>query len=137
MKKHLKYFFGLFSFGLTLISMQSGFYFYKILFGLSTAILATGVFEILRLATLLYLSLNLETKKKVVALCDANNFTFHIDKIIPCNNKSNKSLGFILYLLTRELLKARREKKKIPKIEDFIGEEEWKEFLIFSSEKFK
>lgn len=67
MKKYLKYLFGLFSFGLTLISMQSGFYFYKILFGLSTAILATGVFEILRLATLLYLSLNLETKKKVVA----------------------------------------------------------------------
>lgn len=67
MKKYLKYLFGLFSFGLTLISMQSGFYFYKILFGLSTAILATGVFEILRLATLLYLSLNLETRKKVVA----------------------------------------------------------------------
>ncbi|TVL98070.1 MAG: hypothetical protein CV087_21720 [Candidatus Brocadia sp. WS118] len=67
MKKYLKYLFGLFSFGLTLISMQSGFYFYKILFGLSTAILATGVFEILRLATLLYLSLNLETKKKIVA----------------------------------------------------------------------
>lgn len=67
MKKYLKYLFGLFSFGLTLISMQSGFFFYKILFGISTAILATGVFEILRLATLLYLSLNLETKKKVVA----------------------------------------------------------------------
>lgn len=67
MKKYLKYLFGLFSFGLTLISMQSGFYFYKILFGVSTAILATGVFEILRLATLLYLSLNLETQKKAVA----------------------------------------------------------------------
>jgi hypothetical protein len=66
-KKYLKYVFALFSFGLTLISMQSGFYFYKILFGISTAILATGVFEILRLATLLYLSMNLETKKRVVA----------------------------------------------------------------------
>jgi hypothetical protein len=67
LKKYLKYLFALFSFGLTLISMQSGFYFYTILFGLSTAILATGVFEILRLATLLFLSLNLETPKKAVA----------------------------------------------------------------------
>ncbi len=59
-------------------------------------------------------------KKPVLSLCDTNNFTTNVTKIIPCNNKSNKSLGCILYILAREYTKA----KKLPfkaKLEDFTG----------------
>ena len=59
-------------------------------------------------------------KKPILALCDTNNYTKHITKIIPSNNKSKKSLGCILYILAREYCKI----KKIPfdsKLEDFTG----------------
>jgi len=65
-------------------------------------------------------------KKLVVGLCDTNNLTRGITKIIPCNNKAAKSLGLILYLLAKEYLKARKESKKL-EIEDFTGEVEMKE----------
>ncbi|MBS3078978.1 30S ribosomal protein S2 [Candidatus Pacearchaeota archaeon] len=60
-------------------------------------------------------------KKPVLALCDTNNFTSGVSKIIPCNNKSRKSIGCILFILAREYCKH----KKIPftaKITDFSGE---------------
>jgi small subunit ribosomal protein S2 len=60
-------------------------------------------------------------KKPVMALCDTNNYTFNITKIIPCNNKSKKSIGCILFILAREYTKA----KNLPfdvKLEDFTGE---------------
>jgi small subunit ribosomal protein S2 len=41
----------------------------------------------------------------VVALCDTNNQTNHIDLVLPCNNKGKKSLGLLFYLLTVEYLK--------------------------------
>jgi len=63
------------------------------------------------------------TNKKVLALCDTNNYAFGVDVFVPCNNKSGKSLGTILYILTREYLKKRKVNKKLPKIEEFIGEE--------------
>lgn len=59
-------------------------------------------------------------KKPVLSLCDTNNFTTRITQLIPCNNKSTKSIGCILYILAREYNKA----KKIPfdyKLEDFTG----------------
>ncbi len=59
-------------------------------------------------------------KKPVVSLCDTNNYTKYVTKIIPCNNKSKKSIGCILFILAREYCKV----KKIPfkaKIEDFTG----------------
>ena len=59
-------------------------------------------------------------KKPVLSLCDTNNYTYHITKLIPCNNKSRKSIGCILYILAREYCK----KKKIPfkaELEDFTG----------------
>ena len=62
-------------------------------------------------------------KKKVLGLCDTNNYTFGINYFVPCNNKSSKSIGFIFYILAREYLKA-RDIKKEAKIEDFISEEE-------------
>ena len=61
-------------------------------------------------------------KKKVAALCDTNNYTFGVEKIIPCNNKSAKSMGLIFYLLTKGYLKARGIEKGIPDIEDFVDE---------------
>lgn len=59
-------------------------------------------------------------KKPVISLCDTNNYTTNVTKIIPCNNKSNKSIGCVLYILAREYCK----KKKIPfeaQLEDFTG----------------
>jgi len=59
-------------------------------------------------------------KKPVISFCDTNNFITGITQIIPCNNKSQKSIGCILYILAREYCKA----KKIPfkeKLEDFTG----------------
>lgn len=59
-------------------------------------------------------------KKPVIGLCDTNNYTNNLTKIIPCNNKSTKSIGCILYILAREYCKA----KKIPfksSLEDFSG----------------
>ncbi|MFA5856159.1 MAG: 30S ribosomal protein S2 [Candidatus Pacearchaeota archaeon] len=60
-------------------------------------------------------------KKPIISLCDTNNFTNNITKIIPCNNKSKKSIGCILFILAREYCK----KKGIPfnaKLTDFAGE---------------
>ena len=59
-------------------------------------------------------------KKPVLSLCDTNNFTTNITNLIPCNNKSAKSIGCILYILAREYTKA----KKIDfnyELEDFTG----------------
>jgi len=59
-------------------------------------------------------------KKPVLGLCDTNNFTTYVTKLIPCNNKAKKSIGCMLFILAREYCKA----KKIPfkaKMEDFTG----------------
>jgi ribosomal protein uS2 len=59
-------------------------------------------------------------KKPVMALCDTNNFTTGVTQLIPCNNKSKKSIGCVLYILAREYCKA----KKLPfkyVLEDFTG----------------
>lgn len=59
-------------------------------------------------------------KKPVLGLCDTNNFTAQVTKLIPCNNKAKKSIGCILFILAREYCKA----KKIPfkaKLEEFTG----------------
>jgi len=59
-------------------------------------------------------------KKPVLALCDTNNFTTGVTNLIPCNNKSRKSIGCVLYILSKEYCKA----KKIPfkaEMEDFTG----------------
>jgi len=65
-------------------------------------------------------------KRPVIALCDTNNLTSGVTKVIPCNNKAGKSLGLILYLLAREYLKAKGEKKEL-NLEDFAGSIEEKE----------
>ncbi|MEM4230473.1 MAG: 30S ribosomal protein S2 [Candidatus Pacearchaeota archaeon] len=62
------------------------------------------------------------TKKKVLALVDTNNYVFGIDQLVPCNNKSNKSIGFLLYTLAKEYLKAKGIQKELPPLEEWIGE---------------
>ena len=64
----------------------------------------------------------LDTKrvhKKVLMICDTNNFPKGADEIIIGNNKSPKSLGVIFYLLARGYCKARKLDKvdKIPDLE--------------------
>lgn len=56
----------------------------------------------------------------VLSICDTNNFTKGITKIIPGNNKSAKSLGIILYLLAK--IYVEKHKIKVPEftIEDFV-----------------
>lgn len=71
----------------------------------------------------------------IVALCDTNNLATYIDLIVPCNNKSGKSLGLIFWILAREYIKKRNLKVQLPAIEEFIGEEESQNMQI--SEKFK
>ena len=61
-------------------------------------------------------------KKKVFAICDTNNLARDAEFIIPANNKSNKSLGVIFYILAREYMKSHGIDKKLPSMEDFIGE---------------
>ena len=64
-----------------------------------------------------------KTNRKVLGLCDTNNFTKGIDVVIPCNNKSNKSLGLILYHLAEGFIKNKKIKTKMPRLKEFVGEE--------------
>jgi small subunit ribosomal protein S2 len=43
----------------------------------------------------------------VVAMCDTNNMTMHIDFVIPTNNKGRKALALIYWLLAQEITKLR------------------------------
>lgn len=43
----------------------------------------------------------------IIGFCDTNNTTEDIDLVIPCNNKGNKSLSLIYYILAREYLRNR------------------------------
>lgn len=64
-------------------------------------------------------------RKKVLMICDTNNFSHGADQIIIGNNKSQKSLGLIFYLLARGYCKARGlSTEKIPDLEWWTGEED-------------
>ena len=65
-------------------------------------------------------------KRPVVALCDTNNLTNGVTKIIPCNNKAAKAIGLVFYLLAKEYLKSQGKKEEAAnlKVEDFTGVEE-------------
>lgn len=66
----------------------------------------------------------LDIRIPIVALCNTFNQTSYIDLVVPCNNKGKKSLAMVFYLLTREILKARKEIEKNEdfkyKLDDFI-----------------
>ncbi len=61
--------------------------------------------------------------KKVLMICDTNNFSKGADRVIIGNNKSPKSLGIIFYLLARGYCKARKIKADIPELEWWTEEE--------------
>ena len=66
----------------------------------------------------------IKVKKKVLMICDTNNFAKGADQIIIGNNKSPKSLGVIFYLLTRGYLKAKGEDTtKVPDLDWWVEEE--------------
>ena len=66
----------------------------------------------------------LNVNKKVLMICDTNNFAKGADKVIIGNNKSSKSLGLIFYLLTRGYCKARGiDTEKVPDLEWWMKEE--------------
>jgi len=60
----------------------------------------------------------------VISLCDTNNITSFIDLIIPCNNKSNKSIGLVFWILAQEYTKKLGIKAKIPPLSEFTREKE-------------
>ena len=62
-------------------------------------------------------------KKKVLMVCDTNNFTKGANQVIIGNNKAEKSLGVIFYLLCRGYCKARKISAEIPELEKWTGEE--------------
>ena len=51
----------------------------------------------------------IERRIPIVAICDTYNDLEFVDLVIPANNKGKKSLGLIFYLLTREIMRARKE----------------------------
>ncbi|MBD3252658.1 30S ribosomal protein S2 [Candidatus Pacearchaeota archaeon] len=59
-------------------------------------------------------------KKPILSLCDTNNYTYYITRLVPCNNKSRKSIGCILYILSREYCRKKKISFKA-KLEDFAG----------------
>lgn len=56
-------------------------------------------------------ALNESTIAKIptIALCDTDNYTTNLDLIIPTNNRGQKALALIYWLLTRQVLLERRE----------------------------
>lgn len=73
----------------------------------------------------------LRVHKKVLMICDTNNFSKGADQIIIGNNKSPRSLGIIFYILARGYCKARKIEADIPELEWWTGEaEEKKESIV-------
>jgi small subunit ribosomal protein S2 len=66
----------------------------------------------------------LKVRKKIMLICDTNNFSKGADKIIIGNNKSAKSLGVIFYLLARGYCKIRGIEADIPDLEWWTSEED-------------
>ena len=65
----------------------------------------------------------IRVNKKVLMICDTNNFSKGADQIIIGNNKSAKSLGVIFYLLARSYCKAKGIDVDIPDLEWWTGED--------------
>ena len=62
-------------------------------------------------------------KKKVLMICDTNNFAAGASQVIIGNNKSARSLGLIFYLLTRGFCKAKGIEVDIPDLDWWTEED--------------
>ncbi len=66
----------------------------------------------------------LNVNKKVLMICDTNNFSKGADQVIIGNNKSPRSIGLIYYLLTKGYMKAKgMDISKIPDLEWWTEED--------------
>jgi len=65
----------------------------------------------------------LNVKKKVLMVCDTNNFSKGANKFIIGNNKSDRSLGVIFYLLTKGYCNSKNIDAEIPELDWWVGEE--------------
>jgi len=59
----------------------------------------------------------LNARKKVLMICDTNNFSKGADQVMIGNNKSEKSLGVIFYLLTKGYCKEKGINTEVPDLE--------------------
>jgi small subunit ribosomal protein S2 len=66
----------------------------------------------------------LKVGKKVLMVCDTNNFSHGANQVIIGNNKSARSLGLIFYLLTKGYCKAKKIEADIPDLEWWTEGEE-------------
>jgi small subunit ribosomal protein S2 len=66
----------------------------------------------------------LNINKKVLMICDTNNFAQGAHQIIIGNNKSAKSLGIIFYLLAKGYCKSKGIEADIPDLEWWTREDE-------------
>ncbi|MBU3907539.1 MAG: 30S ribosomal protein S2 [Nanoarchaeota archaeon] len=64
-----------------------------------------------------------KVNKKILMICDTNNFAKGADQIIIGNNKSPRSLGLILYLLAKGYCKANGIEAEIPELDWWTSEE--------------
>jgi small subunit ribosomal protein S2 len=62
-------------------------------------------------------------RKKVMMICDTNNFPRGADQTVIGNNKSGKSFGLIFYLLARGYCEKKGINKEIPELEEWEKEE--------------
>jgi small subunit ribosomal protein S2 len=65
----------------------------------------------------------IRVNKKILMICDTNNFSKGAEQVVIGNNKSAKSLGVIFYLLTKGYCKAKKIEANIPELEWWVGEE--------------
>ncbi len=66
----------------------------------------------------------LNVNKKILMICDTNNFPKRTENIIIGNNKSPRSLGIIFYLLAKGYCKAKGIETEIPDLEWWVGSDE-------------
>jgi small subunit ribosomal protein SAe len=51
----------------------------------------------------------------VIAICNSDNNLKYVDCAIPCNNRSNKSIAMIWYLLTKAVLEVKKDTENFEK----------------------
>jgi small subunit ribosomal protein S2 len=55
----------------------------------------------------------------VVSLCSTNNNTHNIDFVVPCNNKTQNSIGLVLYLIAKLYLEKRGLKDQLRELRSY------------------